>query len=140
MTPQEKADQYGQEYDDLGAQIKDLASSKDKTASLIKGLADKHGQTEGKQTLVHGQRYSVGFITTDPDKVLDHGKLQRALDNDTWVSITTRVVDEKKLSYAIVKGKIKRKVIAACLVQDPRPPQKRVYVKKKGKHETKKKV
>lgn len=132
MTPQEKADKLGQTYEDLGDQIEDLKTAKDKTTNEIKTFAAVEGTVDGKKTVVNGKEFTVGFITTDPDKVLDHGKLRRALDTDTWMSITTRIVDEKKLSHAIVKGKIKRKIVASCLVPSPVGPQKRVYVKNKG--------
>jgi hypothetical protein len=133
----EKADQLGQQYEDTNGAIKDLNKSKENTADEIKEFASVEGETSGKQTLVYGDKFAVGYVTTDPGQVIDEKKLFR-LRPDLYKTLTKRVLDEDRLAQAVKDGTLKRKTLAKCFIPSSKEPQKRVHVvnlheDKKGK-------
>ena len=126
------ADELGEQYTGIREKITALGRQKDNIREDIVDLAEDVGVEEGKQTIVRGDKYIVGFITTTPTPVLDYKKLRQQISPDQWTQITQRIVDTELLETAIQTGKISRKIISRCLVKSDKTPQRRVLVSKIG--------
>lgn len=124
-----QADELGSKYMGYTDSIKDLVSALNAIKNRIKSLAKKNGSEDGKQVIVRGEQFVVGFIIPEPSEELNIKKLRKLISNEDWLEISSRALDEKKLEKAIRAGNISRSDIAKCMEKSKKKPQERVYVK-----------
>jgi len=129
-----KADELGAEYDEVNEVIavkgKELSSLKER----IKGLARSKGTIDGKQTTIEGDKYRVGFSTTEPGQVADLALCKRHLPNAILKKVITivEVLDVELLHDLFEQDKVDANLLDDILV--PRGSKsERILIKKKGK-------
>jgi hypothetical protein len=135
----EKADELAKSYLRNKEMIDSLLRDQTATKSRIKTFAAISSlQTQmGRETLVFGREFAVGFLKTDGTKSVDYYKLF-LMRPDLRKKLCRFVPVEELVEKAVRNGFLPRKILAKCLIQTG-PPQKRVVVKsikKKGKHES----
>lgn len=130
-----KADELGRDYNAYSDQIDDLTCAKDTVTSKIKAVAKASGRVDGKQTTITGDKFVIGFTTTDPGEDLDSKKLRKVIGKKVWLQITSRVLNNAKLEAAIKSGLITRTTLTKCMVPSAKKPQKRVIVREINIHD-----
>jgi len=130
VTFMQKADELGTEYMASKEVIKQTQENLSNISAAVIALASKKGTRRGKQMLVDGDVFSVGYTLRAARGEFDLAKLKKLVDKKTFMSITSRVIDSRKLQDSVAEGVIKRSVLAKCYVEGP--PSKVVAVKVKG--------
>src|SRR5688572_2355733 len=134
----EEADELGESYLRSKEQIDALFRQQDSRKNKIKIFTSKAASQTviGRETLVFGKRFAVGFLTTDGTKAVNYKrlfKLMPAIEKKVCRFVPVEELVEK----AVRSGILPRKILVKCLVPVGKP-QERVVVKdlsKKGKNE-----
>lgn len=106
-------DTLKRERDDIDAQIKELqediidALDQKGDKSLVVDLEDR--------TLKATKVQSVRTI-------IDENTLKKSLGEKTWMKVSTRVLDKKKLEAYIATGEVDPMIVAECSTEAPSSP------------------
>jgi hypothetical protein len=135
-----KADKFGQEYTELVAARAEVDTKLVDCKDSIKSFAGKFGEEIGKQKVVTGKHFIVGYTIPDQSPTIDYDrllKLRPSLEN----IITVKTVCPEKVAEAVTAGVISRKLLAKCLIPpDPAKAQQRISVTPKDKKNENKKT
>jgi len=129
---EKRADELGISYVEVAAEAKDVYGRKEKIALKIKDFASRKGTVVGKQTIVIGRKYVVGFTTPEASKEIDYKKLL-LLQPDLKDVIFSLMPDPDKVEKAVAEGVISKQLLAKCLKESDKELSDRVYVATKTK-------
>lgn len=126
------ADQLGHMYEEAKESEKSAKARADRANESIKALADDAGEDQGKERLVRGVKYEVGYTVCEPSPSADVEKAALVLDTKRLAQITKTVVviDEKLLEKAVQTGTIAAKELMKFIV--PGKPFKRIVCRPVG--------
>lgn len=133
LFPGAVADQLGNYYDELGESINTLSRDRDKVKDKVKNLAVKHGKKSGKETIISGNIYEVGFQDVEDSKVFDPVLAEKLLDEKTYRNLCRLQIDQKKLEKAVLTGIVSNRLFLKMFVQSRKGSQRIVIRQKKTK-------
>lgn len=129
ITPEVRADQLGRQYVDAQEIIKVEQAKADAANTEIKELAEKHGTKTGKETIIAGSNFVVGFLETEASKTVSYELAKKHLPPQVFVRCTMETLDPKKVEALVDAGVISAAQLLK-IVTVARAGSKRLIVKK----------
>jgi hypothetical protein len=129
MKIKEMADTLGIEYMRLKEKQGAVALEVEKTTKTIKILADEKGEERGKNIIVEGDEYTVGYTLREPTPEIDFKKMFLILPHMRKMLCSFQP-DMAKVEKAVKEGKLKRSTLRKFMVPSKKEPTKAVYVRK----------
>lgn len=125
----EIADRYGEDYFRSKERIDALLGIQETHKEVIKKFAKKADSKieQGKETLVFGNKFAVGFMNTDIPMTIDYKQLFK-LRPDLEKLVCRLMPDEELVKKLVKSGKITKQLLAKCLTPCGKA-QERVVVK-----------
>lgn len=102
-----------QERDAIDAEIKEMQQE----------VIDALDELNEKSISVDIEGRQVKATKVEPVRTtIDEASLKRALGEKSWMKVSTRILDKKKLEAFIATGEIDAMVVAECTTENPSSP------------------
>lgn len=128
------ADELGHDYFSARERASTASKMQKEIGDRIKLIAEEVGEREGDKSLVTGNQYVIGVLTTKAEMRVNWEAFKK-LHKDLYLKLLSPAVDEKKVEQAVASGLLPRKLLLKYLVPKGEP-QKRLVCSKIGHGET----
>lgn len=117
VNPAAKADKLGDEYASAKEVEKAAVAATKQVTSDIKAFAESKGVENGKEVIVSGKTWEVGYVDAEPSNVVDTEATKKALPARLFNQVAVLAVDEAKLGELVRQGKVTQAQLLACCVE-----------------------
>lgn len=128
------ADELGHDYFAARERASTAVKAQQEIGSRIKLVAEEVGEREGDKSLITGNQYVVGVMTTKPEMQVNWAAFRKT-HQALYAKLLSPAIDDAKVEQAIASGLLPRKLLQKYLVPKGEP-QKRLVCTRIGQGET----